>query len=185
MKVELYNHLVRNGLTRRAMLKGAASAGALAAMGGTIPAFADGHSDAEKTVLKNIEAYWEARNASDWDKVVAMSSSAGMLNTNSDGSFHKPMAAQTASDWERQSAGGTGVIQVHASEAHQFNDTTVYVRYYAEGVVADGNGGMKPYRTRVTGVWVKEGKNWVVKTSHFSSAAYGGTHQTVQADFED
>ena len=95
------------------------------------------------------------------------------------------MAAQTASDWERQSAGGTGVIQVHASEAHQLNDTTVYVRYYAEGVVADGNGGMKPYRTRVTGVWVKEGKNWVVKTSHFSSAAYGGTHQTVQADFED
>ena len=128
----------------------------------SVASFADGHSDAEKTVLKNIEAYWEARNASDWDKVVAMSSSAGMLNTNSD-----------------------GVIQVHASEAHQLNDTTVYVRYYAEGVVADGNGGMKPYRTRVTGVWVKEGKNWVVKTSHFSSAAYGGTHQTVQADFED
>ena len=151
----------------------------------SVASFADGHSDAEKTVLKNIEAYWDARNTSDWDKVVAMSSSAGMLNTNSDGSFHKPMAAQTASDWERQSAGGTGVIQVHASEAHQFNDTTVYVRYYAEGVVADGNGGMKPYRTRVTGVWVKEGKNWVVKTSHFSSAAYGGTHQTVQADFED
>ena len=47
------------------------------------------------------------------------------------------MATQTASDWERQSAGGTGVIQVHASEAHQLNDTTVYVRYYAEGVVAE------------------------------------------------
>ena len=94
----------------------------------SVASFADGHSDAEKTVLKNIEAYWDARNTSDWDKVVAMSSSAGMLNTNSDGSFHKPMAAQTASDWERQSAGGTGVIQVHASEAHQFNDTTVYVR---------------------------------------------------------
>jgi len=147
----------------------------------SVAVFADGHTGAEKTVLKNIEAYWEARNTSDWDKVVAMSSSSGMLNTNSDGSFHKPMATQTASDWERQSAGGTGVIQVHASEAHQLNDTTVYVRYYAEGVVADGNGGMKPYRTRVTGVWVKEGKNWVVKTSHFSSAAYGGTHQTVQA----
>ena len=151
----------------------------------SVAVFADGHTGAEKTVLKNIEAYWEARNTSDWDKVVALSSSSGMLNTNSDGSFHKPMATQTASDWERQSAGGTGVIQVHASEAHQLNDTTVYVRYYAEGVVADGNGGMKPYRTRVTGVWVKEGKNWVVKTSHFSSAAYGGTHQTVQADFED
>ena len=111
----------------------------------SVASFADAHSDAEKTVLKNIEAQWDARNTSDWDKVVAMSSSAGMLNTNSDGSFHKPMAAQTASDWERQSAGGTGVIQVHASEAHQLNDTTVYVRYYAEGVVADGNGGCLLY----------------------------------------
>ena len=146
---------------------------------------ADGHMAAEKEVLKALDAYMEARNSRDFKTVVAMSSKAGTLDTNSDGSFHKPMAAQTASDWERQSAGGTGVIQVHASEAHQLNDTTVYVRYYAEGVVADGNGGMKPYRTRVTGVWVKEGKNWVVKTSHFSSAAYGGTHQTVQADFED
>ena len=90
----------------------------------SVAVFADGHTGDEKTVLKNIEAYWEARNTSDWDKVVAMSSSSGMLNTNSDGSFHKPMAAQTASDWERQSAGGTGVIQVHASEAHQLNDTT-------------------------------------------------------------
>ncbi len=66
----------------------------------SVAVFADGHTGAEKTVLKNIEAYWEARNTSDWDKVVAMSSSSGMLNTNSDGSFHKPMATQTASDWE-------------------------------------------------------------------------------------
>ena len=120
----------------------------------------------------------------DWDMVVAMSSSSGMLNTNSDGSFHKPKNVQSAEDWASQNAGG-GVINVHGSEAYQLNNTTVYVRYYAEGVVADGDGGMKPYRTRVTGVWVKEGMNWVVKTSHFSSAAYGGTHQTVQADFED
>ena len=99
-------------------------------------------------------------------------------------SFHKPKNVQSVEDWESQNAGG-GVINVHGAEAIQLNDTTVYVRYYAEGVVGDGNGGMKPYRTRVTGVWVKEGSNWVVKTSHFSSAAYGGTHQTVQADFED
>jgi hypothetical protein len=26
---------------------------------------------------------------------------------------------------------------------------------------------------------------WVVKTNHFSSAAYGGVHQTAQGDFED
>ena len=48
MKVELYNHLVRNGLTRRTMLKGAASTAALAAVGGTVPAFADGHSEIHK-----------------------------------------------------------------------------------------------------------------------------------------
>lgn len=147
-------------------------------------AFADGHSSAEKTVLTNLSAYWDARNSKKWDMVVAMSSSTGMLNTNSDGSFHKPKKVLSAQDWEDQNAGG-GVINVHGAEASQLNDTTVYVRYYAEGVVADGNGGMRPYRTRVTGVWVKEDSNWVVKTTHFSSAAYGGTHQTVQADFED
>ena len=32
MKVELYNHIVRNGLTRRTMLKGAASTAALACL---------------------------------------------------------------------------------------------------------------------------------------------------------
>jgi hypothetical protein len=32
--------------------------------------------------------------------VVAMSSSSGMLNTNSDGSFHKPKSVQSVQDWE-------------------------------------------------------------------------------------
>ena len=147
--------------------------------------FADGHTSAEKEVVAKISEYWDARNSADWDKVVAMSSASGMLNTNSDGSFHKPKNTQTAQDWENQSVGGTGVINVHAAEAHQLNDSAVYVRYYAEGVVPDGNGGMKPYRTRVTGVWVSEKGNWVAKTMHFSSASYGGTHQTIAADFED
>ena len=147
--------------------------------------YADGHTDAEATVLKNIVAYWDARNDRDWDTVVAMSSSSGLVNTNSDGSFHKPKNTQTAQDWENQTPSNAGIIAVHAAEAYQLNDGAVYARYYAEGVVPDGNDGVRPYRTRVTGVWVKEGKNWVAKTMHFSSAAYGGTHQTVQADFED
>tara|TARA_B100001939_G_scaffold289538_1_gene260691 strand:- start:340 stop:834 length:495 start_codon:yes stop_codon:yes gene_type:complete len=146
---------------------------------------ADGHSVAEKEVISKISQYWDARNSADWSSVVSMSSATGMLNTNSDGSFHKPKSIQTVADWENQSAGGTGVITVHAPEAYQLNKDTVYVRYYAEGVVPSGNGGIKPYRTRVTGVWVNEKGNWVAKTMHFSSAAYGGTHQTVAADFED
>ena len=151
----------------------------------SVTVFSDGHSSAEKTVLKNLEAYWEARNTRDWDTVVALTSSSGMLGTNSDGSFHKPLNNQTAEDWENQTPLVAGLVGVYASEAHQLNSSTVYARYYAEGVVPDGNGGVRPYRTRVTSVWVMEDSNWVMKTSHFSSAAYGGTHQTVQEDFED
>ena len=151
----------------------------------SVVVFADAHTDAEKTVLKNIEAYCDARNDRDWDTVVALTSSSGMLGTNSDGSFHKPLNNQTAKDWENQTPMVAGLVGVYASEAHQLNSSTVYARYYAEGVVPDGNGGVRPYRTRVTSVWIKEDSNWVMKTSHFSSAAYGGTHQTVQEDFED
>ena len=39
----------------------------------------------------------------------------------------------------------------------------------------------KPGRT-----WsLEEMGKWVRKTSHFSSAAYGGVHQTSKSDFED
>ena len=37
MKVELYNQYVRSQMNRRSVLKGAASVGALAAMGGAPP----------------------------------------------------------------------------------------------------------------------------------------------------
>ena len=151
----------------------------------SIAVLSDDQKKKEKMVLENIEAYWEARNDRDWDTVVALTSSSGMLGTNSDGSFHKPLNNQTAKDWENQTPMVAGLVGVYASEAHQLNSSTVYARYYAEGVVPDGNGGVRPYRTRVTSVWIKEDSNWVMKTSHFSSAAYGGTHQTVQEDFED
>ena len=151
----------------------------------SIAVLSDDHSSAEKMVLENIEAYWEARNDRDWDTVVALNSSSGILGTNSDGSFHKPLNNQTAKDWENQTPMVAGLVGVYASEAHQLNSSTVYARYYAEGVFPDGNGGVRPYRTMVTSVWIKEDSNWVMKTSHFSSAAYGGTHQTVQEDFED
>ena len=149
------------------------------------PVFADGHHSAEKQVIANVKAYWDARNAKDFDTVVAMTSKSGVLGTNSDGSFHKPIATETADDWNKNTPENAGVINVFGSEAHKISNTVVYSRYYAEGVVPNGNGGVTPYRTRVTSVWVKEGMDWVVKTNHFSSAAYGGVHQTAQGDFED
>ncbi len=147
--------------------------------------FADGHKSGEQMVLANIDAYWVARNTKDWEKVVALSSAEGMYNTNSDGSFHKPLGTATVEDWARTTPGDAGTIVVHAAEAHQIDDATVFARYYAEGVVPDGKDNFKPYRTRVTSVWVLEGENWVAKTMHFSSANYGGVHQTQATDFED
>ena len=41
-----------------------------------------------------------------------------MLNTNSDGSFHKPKAIKLLKIGRAQSVGGTGVINVHAPEAY-------------------------------------------------------------------
>ena len=147
--------------------------------------FADGHSADEKKVLAALEAYFEARTNKDWETVVSYESKSGTYGTNSDGSFHKPKTVQTVEDWKNQNVSGTGAVNVHAPEAYELNDDTVFVRYYAEGVVPDGNGGIKPYRTRVTSVWINEKNSWVIKTMHFSSAAYGGTHQTVASDFED
>ena len=80
-----------------------------------------------------------------------------------------------AQDWENQTPSNAGIIAVHAAEAYQLNDGAVYARYYAEGVVPDGNDGVRPYRTRVTGVWVKEGKNWVAKTMHFPCCIWGNS----------
>ena len=92
----------------------------------SIAVLSDDHSSAEKMVLENIEAYWEARNDRDWDTVVALTSSSGMLGTNSDGSFHKPLNNQTAKDWENQTPMVAGLVGVYASEAHQLNSSTVY-----------------------------------------------------------
>jgi multiple sugar transport system substrate-binding protein len=52
VKVELYNQMVRGKMSRRNVLKGAASAGALAAMGGAVPAFAGSHSSLRAEILK-------------------------------------------------------------------------------------------------------------------------------------
>ena len=144
--------------------------------------FADGHSSAEKEVLKTLATYFDARNASDWDTVVAYESKSGTYGTNSDGSFHKPVVKQSAEDWATSGQGGS--LNIHYPEAIQIADDVVYVRFYSEGMVgSDGN--MSDYRTRVTMNWVKEDGKWVVKSAHYSPASYGGVHKTQASDFED
>ncbi len=145
-------------------------------------AFADHHADSsEAQVLKALSAYMDARNSKDYKTVVAMSSKAGTLDTNSDGSFHKPLAKQTEASWAN---GGDAVTQHFYPEATAISDDVVHVRFYSEGMVGS-DGTMNDYRTRVTMNWVKEGSNWVIKSAHYSPASYGGVHKTLATDFED
>ena len=70
MKVELYNHIVNSGLTRRGVLKGAASVGALSMMGslmGTKAAFAQ--DDLRQQILAIPGVGNGSPTDADWQKV--------------------------------------------------------------------------------------------------------------------
>ncbi len=142
---------------------------------------ADGHMSSEKEVLKALSEYMDARNSKDYKTVVAMSSKSGTLDTNSDGSFHKPLAMQTEESWANS---GDAVTQHFYAEATAIAEDVVHVRFYSEGMVGN-NGDLSDYRTRVTMNWVKESGKWVLKTAHYSPASYGGVHKTIASDFED
>ena len=72
MKVELYNQMVRGKMSRRNVLKGAASAGALAAMWGAVPAFAGSHSSLRAEILKVPGVGMGSPTDADWQKVGGM-----------------------------------------------------------------------------------------------------------------
>lgn len=134
----------------------------------------------DKAVLAAVEKYYAARTAQDYVTQYAMESKSGIYSTNSDGSFHKPVQKLTADDYKRNPQIGT--VHIHFPEAVKLSDDAYFVRFYYEGVVGENN---QPYRTRVTTTWVKEKGKWVLKTQHYSSADYGGVHQTTKSDFED
>ena len=97
----------------------------------SVASFADGHSDAEKTVLKNIEAYWDARNDRDWDTVVALTSSSGMLGTNSDGSFHKACLKSSVAYYEKNLDAGFKITQegqLMGIAAYKNKNTNFFIR---------------------------------------------------------
>ena len=142
---------------------------------------ADGKASAESEVLQALIDYMDARNSRDFKRVIELSSKSGTLDTNSDGSFHKPLALQTMESWEKS---GPAQIVYFYPEASQISEGVVHVRFYAEGMIG-GAGDAIGYRTRVTMNWVNEGGNWVIKSSHYSPATYGGVHQTQVSDFDN
>ena len=91
-------------------------------------ATADTHSDDELAVLESLNAYYDARRNEDWKKVVSMESSAGVLSTNSDGSFHKPLIKQSADDWKNSGTGGA--LNIYYPEAVQLSQNVVFTRFY-------------------------------------------------------
>lgn len=146
---------------------------------------ADTNSSSEATVAAAIETYWDARNNNDHKTVASMESKTGTLGTNSDGSFHKPLAKASADDWKRNMSGNKGNVRVFYTEATEISEGVVYARYYGEGVIGT-EGDLSPYRTRITNVWVKEADGeWRMKAMHFSPANFGGTHKTQRSDFDD
>ena len=145
-------------------------------------AFANDHaSNAEAEVLKAVNTYMHARNDRDFETVVALSSKKGTLDTNSDGSFHKPLAKPSVEFWQKS---GPAQIQYFYPEATQIAADVVHVRLYAEGMVGS-SGQESDYRTRVTMNWVKEEGSWVLKSAHYSPASYGGVHKTQVSDFDN
>lgn len=71
MKVELYNHIVKAQMSRRGMLKGMASVGALSAMGGmaATPSVAGSHGNVRAEILKIPGVGMGSPTDSDWQKV--------------------------------------------------------------------------------------------------------------------
>ena len=73
MKVELYNQIVRSGLTRRGVLKGAAATGGLAAMGGlTLGTAAMAQDDVRAAILAIPGVNQGSPTEADWQKVGAL-----------------------------------------------------------------------------------------------------------------
>ena len=129
---------------------------------------ADNHSNNEQSVLKALDKYQTAINNADWDTVINLQSVSGVYSTNSDGSFHKPLAIDTKADWQK---------------AYQENSWTSI--FYPEAISIIVGDSPSSYRTRVTMTWVAERDGWAIKSSHWSAASFGGVHKTQATDFEN
>ena len=134
----------------------------------------------DKAVLAAVEKYYAARTARNFKTMVDMESKHGVCDTNSDGSFHKACRISTVASYMKNLP--DGLNSVYFPEAIKLTNDSYLVRFYYEGVVGSND---QPYRTRVTTTWVNENGNWVMRSQHYSSAAYGGVHQTTRSDFQD
>ena len=90
-------------------------------------------SKAEAEVSKAFTEYFQARQKQDYKTVVALESASGTMNTNSDGSFHKPLNKQSEADWKASTLGGA--LATYHPDFTELSDDVVHVRFYYEGVI--------------------------------------------------
>jgi hypothetical protein len=151
----------------------------------SIPLMADGHLDSEKVVLDLVTKHWEARDNDDYQAQADLMSPSGTYNANSDGSFFRFSADNSADSIEKNMGGQSSSLNVNYPEAIALSDDVVLARYYLEGVISSPTGSVSNYRTRVTHIWVKESTGWKTKSWHFSPLHDGGRHITSAADFQE
>ena len=109
-----------------------------------------------------------------------MISPSGNYNTNSDGSFFKPLDPADPEVTKKSYGNMQRQVRVYYPEEIRLSETVIHCRFYLEGMFGD-----QPYRTRATQNWVKEGDYWFLKTAHYSSANYGGVHIPSSDEFSD
>lgn len=130
-------------------------------------------------VIALVEKHWEARNAMDYQTQYEMTSKHGSLNANSNGTFFTANEKGTVEDTKEGLAGIVkSNVAVRYPEAVVLSDTVILARYYLEGQIETADGTRTAnYRTRVTHIWVKEGKEWKARSWHFSPLHRGGVHR--------
>jgi hypothetical protein len=127
-------------------------------------------------VIGLVEKYWEARNGKDYATQYSLASEQGTLSANSNGTFFLANERGTVEELaEDLSNIASSEVEVRYPEAVQLAPTVILTRYYLEGPIEFANGTRQPnYRTRVTHIWVKEGKEWRTRSWHFSPLHNGG-----------
>ena len=148
--------------------------GVLAALCLSQAVLADDHGGATDEVLALIENLWEARNENDYKTQRDAMTDGKHYNANSSGAFfyveEKPSLEELAED-----LAGEYDVRVVYPNAVALTDDVILARYYLEGSITVDGREVNDYRTRVSHIWIREGRSWKSKSWHFSPLHKGGT----------
>lgn len=130
-------------------------------------------------VIALVQKHWEARNANDYQTQYDLLSKDGSLGANSNGTFFSQDDKGTLEDLKEDLKNNkSSNVEVKYPEAVKLANNVVLARYYLEGQIEYVDGTRQAdYRTRVTHIWVKEGKDWKMRSWHFSPLHDGGVHR--------